>query len=139
MDPYRTDDCMSAAIATVLQHPIEQVPDFRLDERVKAGETAGDINRASWERIARWAAGLGLTLAIHEKGDVPLDRARWIGVCPDPEGLRTLGDHCLVMSFDRLVFDPSVSVKCPAGTEHRWWDPSQIDYGISFEPTEGRE
>ena len=85
---------------------------------------------ASWERIARWAAGLGLQLTFHEQ--VPADRDRWIGVCPDPKGAGLGGDHCLVMSHDREVFDPSVSVKCPAGMDLRWWDPSQIEYGISF-------
>jgi hypothetical protein len=85
-----------SAIATALQHPIEQVPDLRLDERVDAGEDPREVSASSWERIARWADRLGLKLTFHEQ--VPADRRRWIGVCPDPNGSSILGDHCLVMS-----------------------------------------
>ena len=132
MDPYRRDDCFSAAIATALQHPIERVPDLRLDERVKAGEDPVEVSRTSWGRIARWADGLG-RLVIHEQ--VPVDRGRWIGVCADPEGSWMLGDHCLVMSRDRFVFDPSISLKRPPGTTVMSFSPSDIDYG-GFDPKE---
>jgi hypothetical protein len=129
--PKRGDDCLAAAIATALQHPIEQVPDLRLDKRIEAGEDPREVSRSSWERIARWAEGLGLELTFHEQ--VPADRRRWIGVCPDPKGSWMLGDHCLVMSRDRLVFDPSVSVKRPPGMTVARFSPSDIAYGISFD------
>lgn len=130
MDPYRRDDCLTVAIATVLQHPIEQVPDLHLDERIKAGESPREVSDSSWERIERWLDALELVLGMHV--EPPLNRSRWIGVCPDPAGSWMLGDHCLVMSHHQLVFDPSVSLKCPPGTQVRRFDPEDISYGISF-------
>ena len=47
-----------------------------------------------------------------------------------------LGDHRLVMSRDRFVFDPSISLKRPPGTTVMSFSPSDIDYGISFDPKE---
>jgi hypothetical protein len=65
---------------------------------------------------------------------VPLDRERWIGVCPDPDG-GWLRDHCLVMAYDRLLFDPSGSLDGPPGTDVRHFGPGDVAYGISFDPT----
>lgn len=102
--PDRGDDCFPAAIATALQHPIEQVPDLRIDARIAAGEDPVTVSRSSWLRIDRWARELGFVLTIHD--EVPVARDRWVGVCPDPAGSWMLGDHCLVMSRERLLFDP---------------------------------
>jgi hypothetical protein len=41
-------------------------------------------------------------------------------------------DHCLVMSGDRLVFDPGCSVKTPPGHRAMRCTPDDINYGISF-------
>jgi hypothetical protein len=132
MDPWRQDDCLAAAMATVLQQPIEQVPDLRLDGRLSAGEDADEIARRSWERINEWLERLGLQVVFHESP--PLDRDRWIGVCGPSE--KTFGDHCLVMSHDRLVLDPSISVARPPGETWCSFDPSHIYYGISFDREE---
>src|SRR5919112_1774289 len=49
MNPNGTgDDCLRAAIATALQHPIERVPDLRLDEQLLAGDDPLDVSLASW-------------------------------------------------------------------------------------------
>jgi hypothetical protein len=51
-------------------------------------------------------------------------------------GLEEFGDHCLVMSRGELVFDPSVSVKCPPGVMVNTFQPSEIAYGLSFDEIE---
>jgi hypothetical protein len=56
MHPFRTDDCLRAAIATVTQIPIEQVPDLGLDDCVRRGEDPEEISVNSWGRIEDWAA-----------------------------------------------------------------------------------
>jgi hypothetical protein len=132
MGPIRRDNCLQAAVATALQHPIERVPDLRIDERIEAGEDPRHVSDSSWLRIMTWADRLGLTLTFHD--DVlPVDRDRWIGVCPCPEGSFMLGDHGLVMRRAELLFDPSLGLDCPPGTRPRRFDPADIAYGITFD------
>jgi hypothetical protein len=150
MHPYRTDDCLQAAIATATQVPIEQVPSLDLHERRERGEDPEEISRSCWERIARWADKRDLVLTFWDQE--PPARERWIGVvlaensgnAYTVEGGRLVlsdvadafNDHCLVMSYNRLVFDPSCSVRLPPGRDHEAPDPSMIGYGISFEKKE---
>lgn len=147
MHPYRGDDCFASAIATCTQVPIEQVPDLRLDRRFESGEDLDEIARSSWERVANWASRRGLTLRFSE--ELPLQLDRWIGVVHrEAEGwdqryeqeMRSgdsvtlpFQDHCLVMAWDRLHFDPSCGVRLPRGATGRWcYHPSEITYGIAF-------
>lgn len=78
VDPFRLDDCLTAAIATAVQVDVAQVPDLRLSKRFAAGEDPAEISRSSWERLAHWAARRGLALVSHD--ELPADRERWIGV-----------------------------------------------------------
>lgn len=149
VDPARWDDCFRAAIATTTQIPVEQVPDLRLADRLAAGDDPDEINGESWQRIAIWANRRGLQLMRHET--VPVDHARWIGVCVTPwlvmpmlariyqEQPRAFTDHCLVMSYDAVHFDPTVSVKAPRGARVRTWKPSDVTYGLTFDPIDPRE
>jgi len=138
-DPYRGDTCFQAAIATVTQVPVEQVPDLELDRQLKRGADPAELNRSAWERILRWATERGLEMVFHDQ--VPVARRRWIGVVvverrPDE---KPFDDHCLVMADDRLVFDPMCSVKPPPGMRVRTFDPSEITYGLSFDQEEDRD
>jgi hypothetical protein len=74
----RRDDCFAAALATVLQVPIDEVPDSRLHERARAGEDREEIRRSAARALADWLSGRGLRAIIHRR--VPAARARWIGV-----------------------------------------------------------
>lgn len=151
----RTDQCLQAAIATAIQVPIEQLPDLRLDQRVVRGEPTDEVNRTSWARMGAWLAKRGLALQFHEQ--VPVHRHRWVGVITAGplgdedidylvnllgvtreviEGREYFNDHCLVMSYDRLVFDPSIGITPPPGLAVREWDPDEITYGISFDKKE---
>lgn len=149
MDPYRTDDCLQAAIATATQVAVEQVPDLELDRRLDSGGDPEEVSRTSWERIDRWASERGLALMFWER--VPVPRRRWIGVVISPNTGATVirrgrvsrdydepafNDHCLVMEHERLVFDPSCSVRTPPGMQVMGYRPDMIDYGISFDKEE---
>jgi hypothetical protein len=151
MDATRTDDCLRPAIATAIQVPVEQVPDPRIDERQDAGDDPDVITRESWARIQEWLHKRGLQLVFHDT--VP-DRARWVGVIQGPEitadliedagteGLHyrdhagCFNDHCVVMSYGEIFFDPAISFTAPPGLVGRPYVPSDIEYGISFEPKE---
>jgi hypothetical protein len=148
----RTDQCMPAALATVLQVPIERVPDPRLDDQLDAGRDPDEISRDARQSYGRWLDDRGLALVYHET--LPVDRERWIGVCeytqkmwarnrmigrwhglaldfPRPE--EAFMDHCLVMSFDRLLFDPAIGLPAPPGTRLRHWRPDEITYGLTVD------
>ena len=144
-DPVRWDDCLRAAIATALQVPPEQIPDLRLHARLDAGEDPDEISDSSWLRIAEWAERRGLRMMLHEEHEVPADRERWIGVCVHPVRWHELArfdepnpfvDHCLVMSYDRVIFEPAARAIVPRGMEPQTWDASEVTYGISFDPRE---
>ena len=157
VDPVRWDDCFRAAVATATQVHVDQVPDLRLEERFRAGADPHEISSSSWERIAHWADSRGLQLVFHET--VPVDRERWIGVCQatlmQTEMLllagylgygdelkhvarevdeRPFSDHCLILSHDRVIFDPAASVAAPHGSRVKTWEADDVTYGISFDP-----
>jgi hypothetical protein len=143
MDPLRPDNCLRAAVATALQVPIDQVPDPRLDARFKDGDDPDEISARSWEKLADWSRARGLELRGH-LDTLPTDRERWVGVVePDMEGddfadaPTPFTAHCLVMSYGDILFDPSISLFAPEGQQLRTYDPSQITYGLTFNPIQG--
>lgn len=160
MQPYFIEDCLQAAIATATQVPVEQVPDLKLIERFRRSGNVDRISRESWETIDHWAEAQGFEAMLWEAHELPVPRHRWIGIVPDVGDVGDAGpsitytpstlapgaepvnyvviegaftDHCLVMSYGELVFDPAWSSKSPPGMEPLKRDPSQITYGLSFE------
>jgi hypothetical protein len=138
----RRDECWRSAVATVLQVPIDDVPDWRLDERHRGGEDTGEIRRSAWQEMARWLAGRGQRMVTHRT--VPAARARWIGVVP-MRGL--FNDHCLAMSWGEVLHDPTVDFQ-PVGLAKIVstsqlatirsirpciWGPEDVRYGFSFQ------
>jgi hypothetical protein len=124
--PRRSDDCWAAAVATCLQVPIEQVPDPRLDERLRAGERPEEVNRSAWAAFDQWLDGMGLGMTVHRAA--PRDVGRWIGV------VRFGGyfnSHTLVMSYGGILFDP---VKRLASAEAvRTFTVEDVSLGYSFQ------
>jgi hypothetical protein len=116
MHARRMDDCWQAAVATVLQVPIDDVPDWRLRERRRGGELGGEIVRSAWQEMDRWLAGRGLRMVTHRI--VPAARARWIGVVVMPALFRS---HSMVMSWARFS---SIRASAPcwrcASCRSRW-------------------
>jgi hypothetical protein len=104
----RVDDCWAAAVATCVQVPIDEVPDSRIDERLRAGEHPDEISRSAWEEFGPWLAERGLRMLVHRK--VPARSKRWIGIIPMP-GI--LGDHCILMSGAQALFDPTQDFVLP--------------------------
>ena len=99
----RTDDCQSAALATLLQVPLSEVPDAHIDERLARGETVEHVDRTSWDQMLRWLEGRGLKLIRH--GRPPTHLPRWLGIVPNPAPFQ---GHTLVMARSRVLFDPAV-------------------------------
>ncbi|MEX2196828.1 MAG: hypothetical protein WD844_16255 [Thermoleophilaceae bacterium] len=166
MHPDRRDDCFRVALATVLQVPLEQLPDVRLDARLTAGDDPEAINDESWARLELFLRKRGLRFGVHRDLPEPggwgptahavFDCQRWIGVVEvDQEQMDAQADfipaaaaarsgagsnfldHCLVMAWDRVYFDPAISVKPPTVGDVRirvrQWNESDIAYGISVE------
>jgi hypothetical protein len=121
----RQDACWQYAVATCLQVEPDEVVDWRLDERVAAGEAPEDVNAAALEEFAAWLCSRGLQVTYHESP--PLELERWIGVVPVAGWFES---HTLVMCRGDVLFDPSDP------TLHsrplRKWKPSHCAIGFSF-------
>jgi hypothetical protein len=100
--PRSSDDCWPAAIATVLQVPIDQLPLLGIDDGLRAGMRPTWVNRSASQAIHDWMTGRGLRMVDHLQ--VPIDAERWIGVVPIEGWFQS---HCLVMSAGELLFDPA--------------------------------
>ena len=148
-DPLRADDCLRAAVATATQTPIEQVPDLRLQARLNRGDDPDEISESSWLRIAEWAERRGLQMMLHEEHEVPADRERWIGVIVVPflvrlrlEALpqaRPFIDHCVVMSYGEIFFDPAATAIAPRAMRVQTWEPGDVTFGLSFDPIDPKK
>ncbi len=119
----REDDCFCAALATLMQVDIEQLPDPRIDERLEAGDDPEVIDREAGQALAVWLTVRGWRLAYH--ATPPVDRGAWIGVSP---GEGPFSDHCLVMCLDRFVHDPASNWS--AQVQHIF----EVDHGYTIEP-----
>lgn len=116
----RKDDCWTAAVATCLQVPIEDVPDAHIDASLAAGETPDEIRCDYWTRFRDWLAAERLRMSASQ--NVPLARRRWIGVVPQAG---EFNDHSLVMEHGRILFDPVI---CSG----RQWTAAEVQLGFSF-------
>jgi len=96
----RTDDCLQASIATLLQVPMDQVPDLRFDKQRAAGKEPEEIKRHAAHQLGQWEREHGLTVTVHPKP--PTTARRWVGIAP---GHGQFNDHCLVMSRDEAIWD----------------------------------
>lgn len=143
----RVDECFAAALATLIQIPLWQVPDWRLHEREDAGDDPAEINRESWARLEKWLGRRGLQLVLHETP--PVECARWIGICPpSPEVTAMLAyahslgfyagnftDHTLVMSYSEILHDPAIAVRPPDGCRLQTWHASDVTHGFTVHTT----
>lgn len=125
--PGRTDDCFAACLATCLQVPLDEVPDPRLDERLRAGEDPAEINRSAWQTLAAWLTGRGLQVVVHD--EPPFEAPRWIGVVRFPGHFN---DHCLVMAGAEVLFDPVDRAQHERPVRN--YTPDDVAAGLSFQP-----
>jgi hypothetical protein len=150
------DDCWAAAVATVLQVPLDDLPRARIDERLRRGESPIEIDRSVRCEFDAWLAARRLRMVLHRT--VPVDSERWIGVVPLKGSFQS---HCLVMNKSELLFDPAnlagpnrlqeliygpfglnvdllevaaLALK-PVGRARgvRIWGPGDVRYGYTFE------
>jgi hypothetical protein len=85
MEPGRPDGCLAPCIATILQTPVEEVPDPRVDERRASAPAAVPddlIVELAWTILDAWLADRGLQAVVHY--DEPVHLERWIAVCVPP-------------------------------------------------------
>lgn len=137
----RADDCLGCAIATVLQIPIDRLPDIQLDSRLAAGEDPAKIADEADGIWRAWLADRGLQMVVHTDS-LPVDRPRWIGIVP-VEG--HFASHCLVMRGTELLHDPARKVpdelrercrRMGLQVRARSWGPADVRIGLTLEPTE---
>lgn len=138
----RTDDCLPAALATVLQVPLDLVPDGRIDERLAAGEDPDEVEADIEAELHRWCANRGLRMIAHRRP--PTHLRRWIGIIRNPS--KRFADHCVVCDRGAIVFDPTQDFALPAmialaeyfghpeppRIRSRVWTAEDVSVGVSF-------
>ena len=126
----REDDCMRAAVASILNcTTIDVVPDAPYDARIAAGGSQDVIVQEAGAELVAWLAGRGLRMTIRRPP--PWSHVRWLGVSLDPD---PANNHVVVMRGRRVYHDPAQGFPVPAG--HKVAPVARIDYGITFDPME---
>jgi hypothetical protein len=119
----RFDDCLQAAIASLLQTPMPTVPDLRIGQKLANGMDHEELEREIAGQMGRWVDRCGVTVYLHTSP--PTFERRWIGVIPSEiPG----GEHCLLMTGSDYLFDPSSPFP---PTNKR--DPTEIEFAITIE------
>lgn len=125
--PGRLDRCFSCAIATVLQIPLDEVPDTNIDSRLYRHKTSRTkVLRDSWNLYVEWCDARGRAMIYHEAINPPPE-GRWIGVCPYGRG--PFDNHCLVLTDSTVIFNPSTFPHLQLGPPLTGAD---VRWGISF-------
>jgi hypothetical protein len=123
----RSDDCLMAAIATVLQ--AADAPDLRIDARLGAGASPRELDREVRREVEQWLAGRGWRMVVHPRA--PGDMERYIGVVPIGGWFQS---HCLVLCRGELLHDPAA--RCTGFISRllkvKLWGPEDVTWGISF-------
>jgi hypothetical protein len=122
-----------AAIATTLQAP--DVPDLKIDARLRAGMRPEDVDRVVRVELDAWLADRGLRARIHDR--VPVNSERCIGVVPFPGWFQ---GHCLVLRRGYLLHDPAgrgVEMVSRLLGVHIW-DSADCRWAMSFEENKSK-
>jgi hypothetical protein len=127
----RLDDCLQAAVASLLEVPMHEVPDLNLHKQILSGGCdQKDVLRAANERMDRWIAQSGLTVNCHA---APPISGRWIGVVLGSDSDVANGDHCLLMSGRDCLFDPAEYVPPSGDRPASLLGIEDVDYAITIE------
>lgn len=102
------DGCLTAALATLTQTPLDDLPPIR-----------NDADALAWAVAHGWA--------VDRPPDPPLDRRRWIAFTPRLTPLR----HTVVFAYDRPYFDPASGWEFPGGARPPTY--KEFDYGLTLE------
>jgi hypothetical protein len=124
----RYDDCWQAAVATVIQVDVDEVPDAHADARLAAGETPEQAEQSAGREFDEWLAARSLLARVHKS--VPVNADRWLGIVPRPGWAQ---GHCLVMAHDDLLFDPARAIGALDQSRRvRIWGPDDVAVGVTF-------
>jgi hypothetical protein len=112
--------CMNASVATVLQRPLESIPDLR--------EPAA---------IIFWGEAEGIDVRYLQPRVDPCPEGLALGVTyPLPNGVIPNQRHVLVLKDGRLFFDPAGCFLWPNGKQAPPIVGSEIEYAITLTPKE---
>lgn len=110
--------CLQAAAATVLQRPLEDLPDT----------TRSGVLR-------QWAEANGYYLTTVRPGVDPRPEGLAIGVSVSfPDGLIANARHTVVLRDGRIVFDPASCFLWPGGHPVQPTTAGEIEYALTFQP-----
>lgn len=128
--PGRLDQCFAAAVATVLQRPLEELPDTRIEARLQAGQTRENISRRAWVIWDRWARREGQRMNVWNPVPAYPD-GRWVGIIEAPV---TLQSHTVACVGEEVLHDPTGPQELLG---QRAVGIEDVSWGISFCPAIG--
>jgi hypothetical protein len=94
-------------VATLLDIPLEDVPDPQIDACLAAGMSPEDVNQHSKAELNAYLLGHGYRLTFHKRAPVHRD-----ALDRDLPGSWAVRDHTVVMSYGQIVLRAS---RCPRG------------------------
>lgn len=118
---------MAAAVATLLQVHILDVPDPQIDAMLAAGVDPVAVSEQAASELRAHLSGFGVRMVTHRRP--PVERGGWLGLSP------AAGDfqgHVVVMAYDRIAFDPAANWPVPPG--YKVEPVTAIAGGITFDP-----
>lgn len=129
----RTDDCVQAVIASLLQMPPHLVPDLHVEELRSGGREDEEIDRVVDQAFKQWTDEHGLTLVFHAKP--PTWAKRWIAMVPGDNPDDQYSNHTLLMGGHDCLFDPAhlLPPNDPGAVGLEGYTLDSIDYGITIE------
>lgn len=118
-------DCFVCTLATALQIEYDAVPPPPTDPFSPADR------KECGDRLVQWLADdHGLALELHRRA--PTEYLLWIGLDQDPTDIA--GNHSVLCSCDRLIFDPALAFPVPPG--HRVMTTSRLNAAYTLERLE---
>ena len=126
----RPDDCVRAALASLLQTAPHTVPDIGLAMLLAAGRDPEELERYVGLKLGVWLETNAVTLRAHP-ARLPLTSRRWIGIVgggdEDPTG------HCLLMDRRDVIFDTAWLVPPRKDEPPSWNSVDDVNVGLTIE------
>lgn len=99
----RNDDCLQAAVATVLSIAPHKIPLPAINAMIYAGRDVEEVGNVFDAQFDQWADRQGIRIAVHPTASTvhPPTRGKWVAVAPNA---RTT--HCLICLGGQVIHDP---------------------------------
>ncbi len=126
----RPDDCVQAAISTVLQCAQSEVPDLKLGDLIAAGRDPEEIGRVIGRKMGAWMEKNAVSIRAHSDLNLPKSSRRWIGVVDaESDG----NSHCVIVQGSQIVADSAWLLPPRKDEALSWHSLDDVSLGLTLE------